>query len=234
MPNTPANRPSNKTVPAHARVESDPAEDAEDLAIVERIRAGDSAAWSELIVRYQDRLFAVCLRMVRDRDLASDLTQDAFVKVIKGLHSYDGRAKLSTWIIRVTMNVCLSRLRSEKLRRHASLEAMASPGNRGSEEASGGQTAADRISQIREPGQEESVEYHEDKERVLRALSGLDPDQRAVLILCDCRGLPYEQIAEILGVAVGTVKSRLFRARAALRDAVENLERKPARDSDEE
>lgn len=234
MPNPPVHRPAPKAVQSPARGEPDPAEDAVDVSIVERIRAGDTGAWSELITRYQDRLFAVCVRMVRDRDVASDLTQDAFVKIIKGLHSYDGRAKLSTWMIRVTMNVCLSRLRSEKLRRHASLEEMASRGNRGSGEGAGGQTAADHIGQIREPGQAESVEYHEDRERVLRALSGLDPDQRAVLILCDCRGLPYEQIAEILGVAIGTVKSRLFRARAALRDAVEASGKKPIREGDEE
>jgi RNA polymerase sigma-70 factor (ECF subfamily) len=209
--------------PVHSQTEGQEAADAEELAIVDRIRSGDSRAWSELIVRYQDRLYAVCLRMVRDRELATDLTQDAFVKVIQGLHSYDGRAKLSTWMIRVTMNVCLSRLRSEKLRRHASLEAMAERPRGGSEEGSGGLTAADQFSQIREQSQDESVEFHEDRERVLRALSTLDPDQRAVLILCDCRGLPYEQIAEVLGVAVGTVKSRLFRARAALRDAVEAM-----------
>ena len=209
--------------PVHSQTEGQEAADAEELAIVDRIRSGDSRAWSELIVRYQDRLYAVCLRMVRDRELATDLTQDAFVKVIQGLHSFDGRAKLSTWMIRVTMNVCLSRLRSEKLRRHASLEAMAERPRGGSEEGSGGLTAADQFSQIREQSQDESVEFHEDRERVLRALSTLDPDQRAVLILCDCRGLPYEQIAEVLGVAVGTVKSRLFRARAALRDAVEAM-----------
>lgn len=217
----------------HSQTEGQEAADAEELAIVDRIRSGDSRAWSELIVRYQDRLYAVCLRMVRDRELATDLTQDAFVKVIQGLHSYDGRAKLSTWMIRVTMNVCLSRLRSEKLRRHASLEAMAERPRGGSEEGSGGLTAADQFSQIREQSQDESVEFHEDRERVLRALSTLDPDQRAVLILCDCRGLPYEQIAEVLGVAVGTVKSRLFRARAALRDAVEAMGTRGDEEDDE-
>lgn len=219
--------------PVHSQTEGQEAADAEELAIVDRIRSGDSRAWSELIVRYQDRLYAVCLRMVRDRELATDLTQDAFVKVIQGLHSYDGRAKLSTWMIRVTMNVCLSRLRSEKLRRHASLEAMAERPRGGSEEGSGGLTAADQFSQIREQSQDESVEFHEDRERVLRALSTLDPDQRAVLILCDCRGLPYEQIAEVLGVAVGTVKSRLFRARAALRDAVEAMGTRGDEEDDE-
>src|SRR4029077_1267195 len=95
-----------------------------DRALVERIRGagiGDRAAWGELLARYQDRLYAVCLRMVGDRDAAADLTQDAFVKVIQGLDSWDGRSKLSTWMIRVTMNVCLSHLRSEKLGRDASL-----------------------------------------------------------------------------------------------------------------
>jgi RNA polymerase sigma-70 factor (ECF subfamily) len=120
-------------------------------------------------------------------------------------------------MIRVTMNVCLSRLRSEKLRAHASLEGMAAP--------SGAQTAADLFVQQTEPSPSGGVEGDEEAERVLASLSELDPDQRAILVLCDCRGLPYEQIAEILGIAIGTVKSRLFRARAALRDAVETKER---------
>ncbi len=163
--------------------------------------------------------------MVRDRDLAADLTQDSFIKIIQGVESFDGRSKLTTWMIRVTMNVCLSKLRSEKLRRHASLESLG-----------GGAGAGSLSSRRRADGRESGsggeleagshVEAHEERERVLRALADLDPDQRAILILCDCRGLPYEQIAEVLGVAVGTVKSRVFRARTALRDAVEGMERK--------
>src|SRR5215471_17475609 len=101
-----------------------PADDeAIDLKLVEAIRRGEAQAWPALIARHQDRLFSVCLRMVHNRDLAADLTQDAFVKIIQGMDSFDGRAKLSTWMIRITMNVCLSKLRSEKLRRHASLDA---------------------------------------------------------------------------------------------------------------
>lgn len=200
-------------------------DDAADLRIVDAIRRGDSAAWSTLIDRYQDRLFSVCLRMVHNRDLAADLTQDAFVKVIQGLPSFDARAKFSTWVIRVTMNVCLSRLRSEKLRRHASLEALAEAGD--STRSTPSHDAG--FEQGREPGTDEGVELHEDRTRVLAGLRQLDPDQRAVLILSDCHGQSYEQIAEALGVAVGTVKSRLFRARTALREAVESLENKPAK-----
>jgi RNA polymerase sigma-70 factor, ECF subfamily len=202
---------------------------ADDLKIVQAIRAGDSSAWTRLITRYQDRLFTVCLRMLHNRDLAADMTQEAFVKIIQGLSTYDGRAKLSTWMIRVTMNVCLSKLRSEKLRRHASLdEPTDGDGTRPETSRGGG------LEQVREPAAEARVYGHEDRDRVLAALRGLDPDQRAVLILADCHGQSYEQIAEVLGVAVGTVKSRVFRARSALREAVEAMLKKPAPDRAED
>ncbi|GJQ28954.1 MAG: RNA polymerase subunit sigma-24 [Phycisphaerae bacterium] len=201
----------------------DASDDATDLRIIDAIRRGDPAGWNTLITRYQDRLFAVCVRMVHNRDLAADLTQDAFVKLIQGLPSFDGRAKFSTWAIRVTMNVCLSRLRSEKLRRHASLEAL-SESDDGTRSSSGREAG---FEQGREQSTSDGVELHEDRARVLAALRELDPDQRSVIILSDCHGQSYEQIAAVLGVAVGTVKSRLFRARTALRDAVEAMSKSP-------
>lgn len=194
-------------------------DDQQDLQIIEAIRSGDNSAWTRLIQRYQDRLFSVCVRMVHDRELATDLTQDAFIKIIQGLDSFDGRAKFSTWAIRITMNVCLSKLRSEKLRRHASLDAPAKGGDAGEGESPSSEAWGRE--QTRELAAASSVEAHEDRRRVLLALRELEPDQRAVIILADCRGLAYEHIAEVLGVAVGTVKSRLFRARASLRDTIE-------------
>ncbi len=207
--------------------------DAHELQLVRTIQSGTrdhaggpdqpvGSAWAELLGRYQDRLFGVCMRMVNDREMAADLTQDAMVKIIEGLSTYDGRAKLSTWMIRVTMNVCLSKLRSEKLRRHASLDGMGgregrSPGTEafadarlGTSGAQGGELRPDR-----------SVIQGESQKRVALALSVLPLEQRSLLVLRDCRNLDYDQIAEILDVPVGTVKSRLFRARAALREALE-------------
>ncbi len=203
----------------------EPIREEDDLQLVERIRAGEPDAWAALITTYQDRLFSVCVRMVRDRELAADLTQDAFVKIIQGLPSFDARAKLSTWMIRVTMNVCLSKLRSEKLRRHASIDAIreGSTGRGASQERAGYELPQDR-----EPTPVSRVQAHEDRARVLRALQSIDADQRAVLILADCQGHSYEEIAQVFNVAVGTIKSRLFRARTALRDAVENLENSAA------
>lgn len=201
------------------------ADDAEDKRIVAAIQGGDTSQWGVLVARYQDRLYSVCVRMVTNRDMAQDLAQDAFVKLIQGLGTYDGRSRFSTWAIRVTMNVCLSRLRAEKLRRHPSIEAMGEQGGRGSGGFGGvpGEGGGRDWMEDREPNAGQSVEAHEDRAAVLEAIRELDPEQRAVLILCDCHGQSYEAIAQSLGVAVGTVKSRLFRARAALRDAVEAL-----------
>lgn len=196
------------------------ADDARELELVARIRRGDPDAWAELLEGYQDRLHAVCFRMVHHRELAADLTQDAMVKIIQGLESYDGRSKLSTWMIRVTMNVCLSKLRSEKLRRHASIDGM--------RERPGGDRFGEPFEQSREPSAASGVEEKDRQQRLAEALGRLSPEQRAILILRDARGLDYEQIAEVMDLALGTVKSRLFRARAALREAIEALEAGPA------
>src|SRR4051812_7528632 len=175
-----------------------------DRNIVARIRAagiGSRAAWGELLTRYQDRLFTVALRMVGNREVAADLTQDAFVKILQGLDTWDGRSKLSTWMIRVTMNVVLSHLRAAKVRKHASLDAEIAPSLvRG---VSGRQSLAGR-----EPDAGQGVELTDQRRRVLAALADLEPDQRAIIVLRDVQGLDYDQIAAALGVATGTVKSR--------------------------
>lgn len=234
--------------------------DFEDLALVLRIRsAGPDAriAWDLLIDRYQDRIYAVCLRMVGNPDHATDLTQDCLVKIIQGLGGYDGRSKLSTWVIRVSMNTCLSWLRAQKLRRHASLDAamaerhelgashapavapddtMAPGVGQSSDNVTGERSEAklkpnkgvgrrEWQEQTRElePGQ--GVQQQERRHLVAAALAALPTEQRAILVLRDVQGLDYEQIAEVLSLNVGTVKSRLFRARVALREAVEMMER---------
>jgi len=206
-------------------------EDALDRAIVARIREaglGSRPAWGELLTRYQSRLYGVCLRMVGDRNLAADLTQDAFVKVLQGLDSWDGRSKLSTWMIRVTMNACLSHLRGAKLRNHASLDApIAGSILRGGspESADVRASAGSGHAQSRELEPGEGVQREQRRQQVARALSSLEPEQRSVLVLRDVQGLDYQQIAQALGVAEGTVKSRLFRARMALREAIEKSPR---------
>lgn len=185
-----------------------------ELQLLESSQAGDPDALRELLVSYQHRVYAVCLRMVRNPETARDLTQDTLVKLIEGLGSYTGRAKLSTWIIRIAMNCCLSHLRKQKLRIHKSLD-----------DAVGlaGMPRSGTITDPREPGPGTRVQRDEDQDLLLRALDGLDPEMRAILVLRDMQGLEYQQIGDVLDAPVGTVKSRLFRARSALRDAIERI-----------
>lgn len=190
--------------------------DGREAALIAQAQAGDRTAWEALLTPQQDRLFTVCVRMV-GRQAAADLCQSAMVKIVQGLGSYDGQSKLSTWMIRVTMNVCLSWLRSEKLRRHASLDA---PLDHTKSEQLGETRAASLPG--REPEAGHRVEVEEARRHLAAALSQLDPEQRAILILRDAQGLDYDRIALVLGIAVGTVKSRLFRARASLRELIES------------
>lgn len=202
-------------------------DDARDIDLIERIRKGgpaDRQAWGEMVRLYQDRIYSVCMKMLRDREAAADLTQETFVRLIQGIETYDGRSKLSTWLIRVAMNACLSYLRAQKLRKHASLDAGLPPSLiRGMNvRASEGGSGATGPGREQTPGQ--GVELHEQRRRVAAALAGLEPDHRAILVLRDVQGLEYEQIAAVLEIAGGTVKSRLFRARMALREALERTE----------
>ncbi|MBL0927198.1 MAG: sigma-70 family RNA polymerase sigma factor [Phycisphaerales bacterium] len=201
--------------------------DLRELQLVEAYRQGDRSALETLLAGYQDRLYAVCLRMIGDADQARDLTQDTLVRVITGLGNFDGRSKLSTWMIRVAMNVCLTSLRRAKVRRggDAGIGGVFSGLSRGDdgddEDGRGGlgSWAADP----REPGPERRVERSEELRNLQRAMAAIEPGQRAILILRDMQGLDYQHIAEVLDVPAGTVKSRLFRARVALRQEIDRL-----------
>lgn len=197
---------------------------ARDLQLVRAAHEGDRAAMSTLLVRYQDRLYAVCLRMVRNRDDAAELTQSALLKLIRNLDQFDGRSAFATWAIRVAMNLCLSHLRGARLRRHARLDVVRQAESQDQTDAA---SSAETMRGggggcvSREQGGFLSVEPGGGESALSHALAALEAQQRAILLLRDVRGLDYDQIAYVLDVPVGTVKSRLFRARAALRAALE-------------
>jgi RNA polymerase sigma-70 factor (ECF subfamily) len=188
----------------------------DDLALIGAVRVGDRDALGTLLSRYQSKVYGLCYRIVGHRERAADLAQDSLVKVIQNLDRFDGRAQFGTWVYRIATNVCISHLRAQKLRKHASLEAPARS-TRDTDETRMGAN----LEQRREPAVAPRVQAAEDRSRLFDALATLDGEQRAILVLRDSRGLDYDQIAEVLGVPTGTVKSRLFRARAALRAAVE-------------
>ena len=146
--------------------------------------------------------------MVGRPEVARDLAQDTLVKVIRGLPAFDGRSKLSTWVTRVALNTCLTWLRDSSKRAELQQRA-AVAGTIGVE------------TREHQPGSR--VESEERRAEVLRALEQVSAEHRAVLVLRDVRGMEYEQIAAVLKITVGTVKSRLFRARAALRRQIEDV-----------
>ena len=214
----PPSRTLRAPTPAPRIARPAPTED-RDAALLLAHRCGDPEALGELLTRHQDRLFAICRRMVDDPDLAADMVQNAMVRIIHALDRFDGRSLLSTWMIRITMNVCLTELRRRKIRRTASLDTMS--GWAGSPSASGASDhAADRPWNpiaAQEPGAPQRVESREDESRLAIAMGRVSPDQRAILLMRDVHNLDYQHIAEALEVPLGTVKSRLFRARVALR-----------------
>ncbi|MBL8758391.1 MAG: RNA polymerase sigma factor [Phycisphaerae bacterium] len=195
---------------------------AEDGALIARLREGRAAPddWATLVRAHQDRIYATCLRMVGRPDVAADLTQDTFVKAIQGIQAFDGLSAFSTWLTRIAMNLCLTHFRSAKVRDRAVAQAHRLGIVRSSE--------SDRSAgHFREHGSPSRVEQDETRGALSKALGALDPDQRAILVLRDVQGLDYDQIAAALEIAVGTVKSRLFRARLALRQALDAASNPP-------
>ena len=200
-----------------------------EQALLARVQRGDQAALGELLEAYRARLYNVCLRMVSNRDDAAELTQDAMLKVVQHIKGFRGEAHLSTWMIRIAMNQATSHLRKQKHRRHASLDHAPPNGRPHDDQAT---ALRDRLADPREPGPEARVQQQEAHDRLHRALGMVDEEFRAVLVLRDLEQMDYRQIGEVLDLPLGTVKSRLFRARLALREQLQQMDPRTPRDPD--
>lgn len=175
-------------------------------------------AWTRIFEMYEPMMRSLASRTLRSDELGREVCHEAIVRAISRFDTFDDRARLGTWLFRVTYNACISRIRRDQRRRMLSVdEAIGGPG------ASGSRSIRAQMVQGSEPEPEPGVQASEDRADVLRALDRLDPDQRGILLLRDGQGLEYGRIADVLGVARGTIKSRLFRARAALRQALEAI-----------
>ncbi len=173
-----------------------------DSALIERYLRGEVDAFNELMRAHEDRVFAICLRMLRDREAALDATQETFVTVFRKVDRFAGHSAFSTWLYRVAVNTCYDQARRS---RRATTEPLSE-----GEGPPDHHTAAAL----------DSVELRPDLEA---ALAALPAEFRAAVVLCDAEGLALQTAAEILGVPVGTVKSRVFRGRRLLADALGNL-----------
>ncbi|HVX86460.1 MAG TPA: sigma-70 family RNA polymerase sigma factor [Phycisphaerae bacterium] len=190
-----------------------------DDHLVAQLKRGNVAAMEGLVLKYQDRLFGCVYRIVGHPDDAADLVQETFVRLLQNIHKFEGKSALYTWLFRIAVNLALTQRRAGRYRAAVSLD------HQPDEAADLNRQAAPlrRLAQDREADPAAAAALRLDHERVLAALGRLDPEFRAVIILRDVEDCDYEQMAQVLEVPVGTIKSRLFRARSALREAVNAL-----------
>ncbi|WP_415947700.1 RNA polymerase sigma factor SigM [Streptomyces sp. KLOTTS4A1] len=171
-----------------------------DQDLLARHVAGDPEAFGEIVVRHRDRLWAVALRTLRDREEAADAVQDALVSAYRAAHTFRGRSAVTTWLHRITVNACLDRARKAAFRKTSPVD------------------DTERFEQLLEPHEsaEAPAERHDLHRELIAALATLPTDQRAALVLVDMQGYPVAEAARILDVPTGTVKSRCARGRARL------------------
>ena len=174
-------------------------------ALVERARRGELRAFDELVLRYQQLAYNVAYRLLGEAEAAADATQEAFTSAYRNVRGFRG-GLFKAWLLRIVTNQCYDVLRSRQRRPSTSLDAMLDDEESPVEFPDKGETP------------EESVLRHEVAAEIQRGLLTLPVEQRTVVVLFDVQGLSYEEIAEVTRAAMGTVKSRLSRGRAALRD----------------
>lgn len=177
----------------------------QEAAIVRKVLGGDANAFETLVLEYEKNVYNIALRMTGNSEDAADMTQEAFIKAYNSLQSFRGDSKFSVWLYRIVSNVCLDFLRSKNRRPTVSLSV---------EDDDGEDAQLDVADESQSP--ELLLDRKLTRESVRRGLDSLPPDYRQILLLREIQGLSYDEIAQALGLEVGTVKSRIFRARKRL------------------
>ncbi len=177
--------------------------------LVEAFRQGRPGAFDAIVRAHQDRIYSFCLRMLSDREEAQDAAQEVFLSAWRNLSGFRGESALSTWLVRIATNRCLNRIRQ----RNARTEREVRPGS-----AAGEEEDLPFQPEGKEEDRPERVVQNAELRTILeRALGRLDPETRSLVLLSDVEGLSYEELSEAVGIPLGTVKSRLHRARMTLR-----------------
>ncbi len=174
-----------------------------DTALIERYLRGDVNAFNDLMRVHEDRVFAICLRMLRDREAALDATQETFITVFRKVDRFSGHSAFSTWLYRVAVNTCYDQARRRGRRPTEPLPRGGRASRRAHRHRAGLRRAPPRSRGSPRPPS--------------------PPSSAAAVVLCDAEGLSLQTAAEIMGVPVGTVKSRVFRGRRLLAEALGNL-----------
>jgi len=182
----------------------------DDAALIRAFQAGNKAVFDELVLKHKDKMFNLCYRFLGDYQDANDSAQETFIKVYRSLKKFRFESTFSTWLYRIAVNTCKNKLKSSEYRHRKKMVRLDNPGK--------SEGTTDSI-EIRDKTQSPLVEL-EKKERLVliqNAIDSLPPEKKAVVVLCDIEGLSYEEIAHITGYGLGTVKSKLARARLDLR-----------------
>jgi RNA polymerase sigma-70 factor (ECF subfamily) len=190
-----------------------------DAVLIEQYRKGDSEAMERLVLRYQNRMYNVILKICADPDDAAELTQETFVKIIENLDKFEGRSSFYTWIFRIAVNLTLNYCQRNSKLEFKSLDAE----QQQQDDSKVKQVLKDFLSDDGSPDPAAEAQNKELYRLAARALMELDEAHRAVIVLRDIEGMSYARIAEVLDIELGTVRSRLSRARSKMRDILEAI-----------
>ncbi len=186
----------------------------DDEILVKSFQTDDARAFDRLVIKHQDMVFNLCFRILGDYDDAEDCSQETFIKVYKNLKGFRFQSSFTTWLYRITVNTCRNRLVSAKSRMRVKMVRIDNPGGADSDPLD-----------IHDYSYNPDLVYekNEQKRQILDAIESLEIDLRVLIVLREIEGRSYEDISEITGVNLGTVKSRLARARHLLREMLRGV-----------
>jgi len=184
---------------------------ADDHRLIAECLQGETAAFGTLVCRYQDRLYNTVYRLLDNAEDAHDVVQDAFVNAYQSLDSFKGDSLFFTWLYRIAVNTAISHKRKQRM-------VFSIHGGRN------GEALIDPLDESAAARPDHALEKADQERRIQKALNQLSPEHRAVLVLKDMEGQKYEEMAVILQVPIGTIRSRLHRARTEMRELLEHEE----------
>jgi len=174
-----------------------------DATLVERLKEGDSKALDHLFRRHRDAAYGIAFRLVGSRDDALDVVQESFIHVIRGIQAFRGQSSFRTWLYRIVTHAALDYRRWRSHRRAESLEALA---------------AVEPAAGPSHPTPQDEAAEHDLRNAIDEALANISEKNRAALVLYALEGMSYKEVADVLGISIGTVMSRIFNARQRLRE----------------